>query len=88
MKLFGRELSGFAKALTILVAILLVSSGLCGLEFFASDKRGPAVDVLVIIGAVAGIAVACSAFGIVVTLGLWLAAALRARFGRPPADRE
>ena len=40
MKLFGHELEGFAKALVILVAVFLVSSGLCGLQWFISTGGG------------------------------------------------
>lgn len=72
MKLFGRELIGFAKALVILVAILLVSSGLCGLQWLVSmgTQRDSGI-VMIPLGVVELLAMLVSALGIVLVLLVW-----------------
>ena len=87
MKLFGRELEGYARTLVILVAVLLVSSGLCGLQWAMQDKFANGLGwVLIPLGVVELIAMVLSAGGIVVVLLLWIGAVFYARFGRAPKD--
>ena len=38
MKLFGRDLHGFAKAIVILAAVFLVASGMCGLQMILANS--------------------------------------------------
>ncbi|MFZ1085932.1 MAG: hypothetical protein WAN35_13285 [Terracidiphilus sp.] len=40
MKLFGRKLEGFLRALVVLAAVLLVASGLCGLSSSIEARHG------------------------------------------------
>ena len=75
MNLFGRELSGFAKALVILVAIFLVASGMCGMQMIIAD-RGFAGDYLLPLGIVELIAMLLSAAGIVFVLIAWVVQSL------------
>ena len=87
MKLFGRELEGYARTLVILVAVLLVSSGLCGLQWAMQDKFANGLGwVLIPLGVVELIAMVLSAGGIMVVFLLWIGAMLYARFGWPPKD--
>jgi hypothetical protein len=79
MKLFGYELEGFAKALVILVAVFLVASGLCGLQWAAS-RGGSRLDAVFLpLGIVELIAILLSAVGIVLVLIAW---GIRALFDR------
>lgn len=83
MKLFGRELEGFAKALVILVAVFLVASGMCGLQWAIS--MGPQSGAMLIpLGIVELIAILLSAAGIVLVLIAW---GIRALFNRS-ADKS
>ena len=69
MKLFGRELSTVAKVLLVLVAILLVSSGLCGLQLTIGNKLATGQDALpVVLGVAELAAMLLSAVGIVVVV--------------------
>jgi hypothetical protein len=78
MKLFRYELEGFAKALVILVAFLLVASGLCGLQWAASMGGSRLDAVFLPLGIVELIAILLSAVGIVLVLIAW---GIRAIFG-------
>jgi hypothetical protein len=64
MNLFGHEVSGFAKALVILVAIFLVASGLCGMQMIAANGGLPG-DYFFLLGILELIAMLVSAVGIV-----------------------
>jgi len=77
MNLFGHELEGFAKALVVLSVVLLVSSGLCGLQFVVS--QGGEGTILIPLGIIELIAIFVSAAGIVLVLIAW---GIRALFGR------
>lgn len=70
MRLFGREVSGFAKALVILAAVFLVASGMCGMQmvFANGGFRG---DFLLPMGILELIAMLVSAAGIVLVLIVW-----------------
>jgi hypothetical protein len=83
MKLFGHEIAGFAKALVILVAVFLVASGLCGLEWvFAAHSQGDGAFLLPL-GMIELAAMAISAVGIVVVLVLWTGSSLYRRIAHP-----
>lgn len=87
MKLFGHEITGFAKALVILAAVFLVASGLCGLQLFFDGNATGSMPVLFSLGLVELAAAILSAIGIVVVLLLWIGSALYRRIaGRVDAD--
>jgi hypothetical protein len=72
MKLFGRELVGFAKVLVVLVAVLLVSAGLCGLQLAIGNRLASNSDTfLMLLGIAELIAMLVSAVGIVLVLLVW-----------------
>jgi hypothetical protein len=75
MRLFGYELEGFAKALVILVAVFLVASGLCGLQW-AVSTGSQSSTMLIPLGIVALIVILFSGAGIVVVLIAWVIKAL------------
>jgi hypothetical protein len=89
MKLFGRELVGYAKTLVVLIAIFLVSSGLCALQWNVSmgggsmGAGGNAGAVLIPLGIVELLAMLVSAVGIVLVLLAWGA---RALFSKSPTE--
>ena len=72
MRLFGREIEGPAKALVILVAVLLVSAGMCGLQLTMADKiynsSGAFGPFMVLLGIVELIAMLVSLAGIAAVL--------------------
>lgn len=69
MKLFGRELSTFAKALLVMVAVLLVSAGMCGLQTtFDSSLPNNSHDFFFVLGLAELAAMIFSAVGIVLML--------------------
>jgi len=76
MKLFGHEVTGFAKALVILVAVFLVASGLCGLEWAIVAHSQGNGSLLLPLGMIELAAMALSAIGIVVVLLLWIGSAI------------
>jgi hypothetical protein len=86
VKLFGRDLSGFAKTLVVLVAVLLVSSGLCGLQLlFGNEIYRSASGLLILTGVLELAAFVLSAAGIVLMLILWVARVLY-RLGQKRTD--
>ena len=86
MKLIGRDLSGFAKTLVVLVTLLLVSAGLCGLQMqFANAVYNDRYGLLIIAGLVELAAMILSAVGIVLMLILWGARTLY-RVGKKRTD--
>ena len=88
MKLIGRDLSGFAKTLVVLVTLLLVSAGLCGLQMqFANAVYNDRYGLLIIAGLVELAAMILSAVGIVLLMILWGARALY-RLGKKQTDDE
>ena len=54
MNLFGREVSGFAKVLVILVAVFLVASGMCGMQLILANTsmKGGSGDLFLPLGVV------------------------------------
>ncbi len=88
MKLFGRDFQGFAKALVVLATILLVSFGLCGLNWIISSHGGDAaLTISIVTGLIELAAMALSSLGIVFVSLAWAGTALYSRYGKPPKDR-
>jgi len=89
VRLFGRAVSASPRVLLILAAVLLVSSGLCGVQWaVAIDSRNQmATPVLIALGVAELAAMALSAGGIVVVLVVWGALALY-RLGKKQTDEE
>jgi uncharacterized membrane protein SpoIIM required for sporulation len=88
MKIFGRELVGFAKALVVLIAVLLVSAGMCGLQLaIRQGSQGDSGAILIPLGIVELIAMLVSAAGIVLVLLAWGTRALY-RLIRDEPDTE
>jgi hypothetical protein len=86
MKLFGFEVTSFAKALVILATVFLVASGLCGLQWiFATNVQGTGA-ILIPLGFLELAAMAVSAVGIVVVLLLWIGSAVYRRIAHPGDD--
>lgn len=97
MKLFGRKVGGFPKALLALVALLLVGSGLCGVTYDIETGHGwtsfggglPRNAVGATLGwlDVAGMcAIGTSVVGILVVLLLWPIYAISKRWIGPSKD--
>jgi len=87
MKLFGRKLVGFAKALVVLVAIFLISSGLCGLQMLIANRvNGSDGTMIIMVGIAELAAMLLSAAGIVLLLIAWGLRALFVRSPRPPKE--
>ena len=85
MKFFGRELEGYPRTLVVLAAVLLVASGLCGVQWLSiGSQRSP--DILISLGLLELIAILLSVAGILIVLVLWAASASYARFVKPPKD--
>jgi hypothetical protein len=84
MKMPWRNLEGPAKWLVIAAVFLLVSSGLCGLQFaivrVANQHGTNLAGLFIFSGVVEVIAMAISACGVVVCLILWIATALYSYF--------
>ena len=81
MKLFGHTLEGFAKAIVILVAFFLVSTGLCGLSLglgynFMSTSNTPWNNFLGVVAICSGFAIVLNAAGIVLVFIAWIASAV------------
>jgi hypothetical protein len=98
MKLFGHELEGVPKVLVVLVVVLLMSSGLCGLSGEIEFRHhwswfGPGLpktalgDTLTLLDVVSAIAIVVSAFGVVLISIGWLANTLYRLIARPSKNR-
>jgi hypothetical protein len=72
MRLFGREFEGSAKALVILVAVLLVSAGMCGLQLTIANEiynsSGAFGPIMMLLGILELIAMLVSLIGIAIVL--------------------
>jgi hypothetical protein len=87
MKLFGRELQGFAKTLVVLSAIFLVASGMCGLQMFLANHAGAYSGTgafIVPLGIAELAAMLLSAAAIVLVLIAWGGRALYDHFSSKP----
>ena len=91
MKLFGRELAGYSRQIAISVAVLLVSSGLRGIQYAAwlgfvggahQTISNAAVKALLHLGAAELIAIGLITLWIVVVLVACLASSLYEHFGK------
>ena len=83
MKAPWRNLDGPAKWLVIAVVALLVSSGLCKLQLAitkATHQNNALIGLFICTGVAEVIVMAVSACAIVVSLIIWIATALYARF--------
>lgn len=86
MKLFGRDLHGFAKAIVILAAVFLVASGMCGLQMILanSSSMSGTGDILIPLGIAELAAMVLSAAGIVLMILAWIARAIYRQFSGAP----
>ena len=94
MKLFGREIEGYGKALLVLAAIFLVSSGLCGVTVSMEGKGGflnlpnnAWGQFLGIAGLVEFGAMIISGGGIVLVAIAWMVTVVYGLTAKPPKDR-
>jgi hypothetical protein len=80
VKIFGRVFEGFAQALVILVAVFLVSTGLCGATLFLQGPNGGILDnphtaweiFLADTGGLSMLAMIFSLAGIVIVFLIWI----------------
>lgn len=90
MKLFGEQLEGFAKVLVILVAILFVSLGLCGISaavlsgtsgwsYSSGNPLGPIFGTTAV---VSGITTLLSFLGIMAVALAWFVSRMFGRSSR------
>jgi uncharacterized membrane protein SpoIIM required for sporulation len=87
------EFEGFAKALVICVVVMLVSSGLCGVQWFLATQLGnyggALSGVLIPLGIIELVAIVVSGSAAVVILLAWAARTLYLRIsGRNPDEGE
>ncbi|MFY9852611.1 MAG: hypothetical protein WAK26_01885 [Terracidiphilus sp.] len=99
MKLFGRKLEGFLKALVVLAAVLLVASGLCGLSgsiearhgwYFLGSKPIPNTSLgntLSTIDLVSLVGIAISGVGVAFVLIAWPISSIYRLVTKPEKDR-
>jgi hypothetical protein len=98
IKLFGRKLEGFPKVLVILVTVLLLASGLCGVTGEIETKNGwfwlgkglpntPLGNALTILDLIGDGAFMISALGIASVLIGWPLSFLYVRITKPERDR-
>jgi hypothetical protein len=86
MKLFGSEATSFAKAMIILAAIFLVSSGLCGLQLLLSNNATGGWPLFIPLGIIELIAMVLSAAGLVVVLLIGIGSAIYRSLAHPEDD--
>ena len=102
MKLFGRDLTGFPKALVVLVAVLLVAIGLCtvndaiekangwgfvGPEGASGFPNTAFADFIAILDWAGAGAIVVSVAGLVFVILAWPAEFLYDKFRRPDRDK-
>jgi hypothetical protein len=98
MKLFGRRLEGVPEVLVVLVFVLLVSSGLCGLSGEIEFRHhwswlGPGIpktalgNTLTFLDLVSAIAIVVSVFGIALISIGWLASTIYRLMAKPSKNR-
>ena len=83
MKLFGHDVTGLPKALVFLAAVLLVSSGLCGLQLLLSNNATGGWPFFIPLGLIELAAMAISAVGILVVLLIWIGSAIYRSIANP-----
>jgi hypothetical protein len=81
MGIFNLEKDGFPKTLLMLVVTLLVSTGLCGLQWMYAmgPSGGSAMGILIPVGVIELVVMVGSATGIVVLSILWCVQTLYGR---------
>ena len=95
MKLLGHELKGFPKALVILVAVLLVASGLCGVTNLLEARydgwyrlpNNAWGNFLGISGVIEWLAMSISAAGAAFVLIVWPISVIYRLAAKPEKDR-
>jgi hypothetical protein len=98
VKLFGRELVGFPKAIVVLVAVLLVASGLCGLSGAIEARHGwswfgpglpktTLANVLIVIDLASFVGILLSGAGLVFVLIAWPTNVVYRIIAKPQKDR-
>jgi hypothetical protein len=99
VKLFGRKLEGFPKALVVLAAVLLVSSGLCGLSssiearhrwFFLGPTHIPDTalgNTLITVDWVSLVGIVISGGGVAFVLVAWPISFIYRLVTKPEEDR-
>jgi len=86
MKLFGRELSGYPSTIAILTVVLLVSSGLCGIQS-ALGINPMTNGIWLTLSLLEFLAFWIAAIGIVLYSIAWLATELFSRSSKPQKDK-
>jgi hypothetical protein len=82
MKLFGRELTGYPQVLVTLSVVLLIATGLCGLQSVFGVYPMRDGGFWIIPGVLEFLASLISALAIIATLLAWLTSFLRSRISR------
>jgi hypothetical protein len=81
MRLFGREVDGIPKLIVVFASILVVSSGLCGLQILTGSEESPTFGGLYIITGIVELGLMLiSAGGIILCSTIWVAQAAYERF--------
>lgn len=91
MRLFGREIYGFQQILVLLVTILVVASGLCGLQWAvlaATKGFGALSGLFMVTGAIELAVMILSIVGIAVVLIAWPISVLTTRFYKHPGMQK
>jgi hypothetical protein len=96
VKIFGREVKGHAKRLVIFVAILLVTSGLCGITmvlqgdhgWMGSEPRNPWEYFLVYLGFIEYFVSLICIGGIILTCVAWIIGSIREFVKSRNADKK
>jgi hypothetical protein len=87
MHLFGREIEGYKQWFVFLVTVLLVASGLCGLQWAimagAGNHGEGLIPVFMLTGATELILMALSGVGILLVLIIWPISIFYNRHAKP-----
>jgi uncharacterized membrane protein YdbT with pleckstrin-like domain len=87
VKLFGREIEGYAKTVVTAASVMLVAGGLCGLQLIVFDRSPNALQwVFMATGFIELVSFLVSIGVIVVVSALWGLDALYQRYGKAPKD--
>jgi hypothetical protein len=89
MRIFGREIEGIPKLIVVFAAILLVSSGLCGLQFVYENSVPSGIGGLFIVAGIVELGLmVVSAGGIVVFSAIWVVQSIYEQFAGPPEEQS
>ena len=90
MRLYGRDFQGFAKLLVSSATVLLIASGLCGLQFAflnASHSNGGVLQGVLILTGLVELAVMVACAGCILFVAIaWPISALIDRLNAPQPD--